>query len=196
MKFRTLPPSIQRQHKANPQMTDASPTTVNRTLRRLPNSAYRVREYLTEKEVDRLIETARKRGRNSQRDVAAILLAYRHGLRASELCSLKWSQIDLRNGRLHVNRAKGGIESVHPLHGPELRALRPLQGKSPYVFVTEAGTPVTTAWFLRMIQRTGEAATCFDIQLATSSPTKAKILGHWRIIWAIAICNRPLDIRP
>jgi Phage integrase family len=57
-----------------------------------------------------------------------------------------------------VNRAKGGIEGVHPLHGPELRALRPLQGNSPYVFTTEAGTPVTTAWFLRMVQRTGEAA--------------------------------------
>src|SRR6516165_5091078 len=101
-------------------MTDTTPTTVNRTLpQRLPNSAYRVREYLTEKEVDRLIETARKRGRNGARDAAAILLAYRHGLRASELCSLKWSQLDLRHGRLHVNRAIGGIESVHPLHGPE-----------------------------------------------------------------------------
>jgi type 1 fimbriae regulatory protein FimB/type 1 fimbriae regulatory protein FimE len=44
------------------------------------------------------------------------------------------------------------------LHGPELRALRPLQGSSPYVFMTEAGTPVTTAWFLRMFQRTGRAA--------------------------------------
>jgi len=92
---------------------------------RLPNSAYRVRKYLTEKEVDRLIEAARKRGRNDLRDAAAILPAYRHGLRAQELCSLRWSQVDLRNGRLHVNRAKGGIESVHPLHGPELRALRP-----------------------------------------------------------------------
>jgi len=118
-----------------------------------------VREYLTEKEVDRLIEAARKRGRNGARDAAAILLAYRHGLRATELCSLRWSQIDLRNGRLHVNRAKGGIESVHPLHAPELRALRSLQGSgSPYVFVTEAGTPVTPAWFLRMVQRTGRAA--------------------------------------
>jgi type 1 fimbriae regulatory protein FimB/type 1 fimbriae regulatory protein FimE len=47
---------------------------------------------------------------------------------------------------------------VHPLHGPELRALRPLQGPSPYVFVTEAGAPTTTAWFLRMVQRTGRAA--------------------------------------
>ena len=139
-------------------MTDVSPMTVNRTLRRMPNSSYRSREYLTEAEVERLIEAARKRGRNSARDSAAILLAYRHGLRASELCSLRWAQIDLSHGRLHVNRAKGGQESVHPLHGPELRALRPLQGSSPYVFTTEAGTPVTTAWFLRMIQRTGKAA--------------------------------------
>jgi type 1 fimbriae regulatory protein FimE len=124
----------------------------------MPNSAYRQREYLTEAEVNRLIEAARKRGRNGSRDAAAILLAYRHGLRAAELCSLRWSQVDLRNGRLHVNRAKGGAESVHPLRGPELRALRPLQGNSPYVFVTEAGTPVSTAWFLRMVQRTGQAA--------------------------------------
>jgi type 1 fimbriae regulatory protein FimE len=61
-------------------MSEATPTTANRTLRRLPNSAYRPREYLTEAEVDRLIEAARKRGRSGARDAAAILLAYRHGL--------------------------------------------------------------------------------------------------------------------
>jgi hypothetical protein len=45
-------------------MPDAALTTVNRTLlRRLPNAAYRQREYLTESEVHRLIEAARKRGR-------------------------------------------------------------------------------------------------------------------------------------
>jgi type 1 fimbriae regulatory protein FimE len=98
------------------------------------------------------------RVRTCPRDAAAILIAYRHGLRTAELCQLRWSQVDLRHGRLHVNRAKGGIESVHPLHGPELRVLRPLQGKSPYLFVTEAGTRVTTAWFLSMVQRTGKAA--------------------------------------
>src|SRR5262249_48869845 len=148
-----------RQSKEKLPMTDTTPATANRTLpRRKSNSAYRQREYLTEAEVERLIEAARKRGRNGARDSAAILLAYRHGLRAQELCQLRWAQVDLRRGRLHVNRAKGGIESVHPLHGPELRALRPLQGNSPYVFVTEAGTPVTTAWFLRMVQRTGKAA--------------------------------------
>jgi type 1 fimbriae regulatory protein FimB/type 1 fimbriae regulatory protein FimE len=139
-------------------MTEAAPTTANRTLRRLANAAYRSREYLTEAEVEKLIDAARKRGRNGARDAAAILLAYRHGLRAQELCQLRWSQIDLRHGRLHVNRAKGGQESVHPLCGPELRALRPLQGSSPYVFTTEGGTPVTTSWFLRMVQRTGVAA--------------------------------------
>ncbi len=139
-------------------MSETASTTANRTLRRLPNATYRQREYLTEAEVERLIEAARKRGRNGARDSAAILLAYRHGLRAQELCQLRWAQIDLRHGRLHVNRAKGGIESVHPLRGPELRALRPLQGNSPYVFITEAGTPVTTSWFLRMVQRSGKAA--------------------------------------
>ena len=107
------------------------------------------------REVDRGCTQA---GSQRYRDGAAILLAYRHGLRAAELCQLRWSQIDLRQGRLQVNRAKGGCASVHPLHGPELRALRPLQGGGPYVFVTEAGTPVTTAWFLRMVQRTGVAA--------------------------------------
>ena len=86
-------------------MTELTSTTAKRTLRRLPNASYRPREYLTEAEVGQLIEAARKRGRNGARDAAAILLAYRHGLRAAELCQLRWSQIDLRHGRLHVNRA-------------------------------------------------------------------------------------------
>jgi integrase len=53
-------------------MTEAAPTTAIRTLRRLPNATYRPREYLTEAEVERLIEAARKRGRNGARDAAAI----------------------------------------------------------------------------------------------------------------------------
>src|SRR5262245_19018967 len=101
-------------------MTERAPITADRTLpQRRRNADYRPREYLTESEVDRLIDAARKRGRNGARDAAAILLAYRHGLRASELVALQWSQLDLRHGKLHVNRAKGGIESVHPLHAPE-----------------------------------------------------------------------------
>ena len=50
-----------------------------------------------------------------------ILIGYRHGLRASELCDLQWSQIELATGRLHVRRAKNGSPSVHPMQGVLLR---------------------------------------------------------------------------
>jgi integrase len=105
-------------------------TIVNRTVpRRALNSDVRPREYLTEKEIERLQETARKRSRYGHRDATMILIAYRHGLRASELCGLRWDQIDLNSGRLHVRRAKGGIDNVHPLSGREIRACVSYAGK-------------------------------------------------------------------
>jgi hypothetical protein len=69
--------------------------------------------------------------------------------------------IELDSGRIHVRRAKNGVDSTHPLTGKEIRALRQLrrenlQGR--YVFNTERGGPVTRAWFLKMIRRTGELA--------------------------------------
>jgi integrase len=90
-----------------------------------------------------------------------ILLTYRHGLRASEVCGLRWDQVELDGGRLHVRRAKGGIDNVHPLSGKEIRALRQLRREnteSRYVFVTERGGPATAAGFLKIVARTGEAA--------------------------------------
>jgi len=120
----------------------------------------RMREYLTEKEVDRLIEAA-KQNRWGHRDATAVLIAYRHGLRASELVALRWSDIELQTGRLHVRRAKGGTPSVHPVSARESRALRRLQRESPasrYVFISERGAPLSVAGYQRMIARTGEAA--------------------------------------
>ncbi len=63
------------------------PNSVNGKVppRRIPNKLRRTREYLTEREVDRLIEAARKAGRYGHRDATLILLAYRHGLRVAEL---------------------------------------------------------------------------------------------------------------
>jgi type 1 fimbriae regulatory protein FimB/type 1 fimbriae regulatory protein FimE len=121
----------------------------------------RPREYLTEKEVERLIETARNHGRHGHRDATAILLAYRHGLRATELCELTWDMIELDGGRIHVRRAKNGVDSTHPLTGKEIRALRQLRREnlhSRYVFNTERGGPVTRAWFLKLLNRLSEAA--------------------------------------
>jgi ABC transporter substrate binding protein/Phage integrase family len=89
---------------------------------------------------------ARKFSRWGHRDATMILLGYRHGLRASELCDLQWSQVELGAGRLHVRRAKNGSPSVHPLRGDEIRALRRLQreqGQSPHVFMTERDAPMT-----------------------------------------------------
>ena len=86
-----------------------------------------------------------------------ILIAYRHGLRASEVCDLQWHQVELAAGRLHVRRSKRGTSPVHPLQGDELRALRRLQREeppsSPYVFVSEQRAPFTTGGFARMIER-------------------------------------------
>jgi integrase len=75
----------------------------------------------------RLQEAARKRSRYGHRDATMILVAYRHGPRASEVCNLRWDQIDLGSGRFHVRRAKGGIDTVHRLSGKEIRALRQLR---------------------------------------------------------------------
>jgi integrase len=59
------------------------------------------------KEIEKLIDAAGD-NRWGHRDATAILIAYRHGLRASELVSLRWDDIDFTAGKLHVRRAKGG----------------------------------------------------------------------------------------
>jgi type 1 fimbriae regulatory protein FimE len=125
----------------------------------IPHDQKRPREYLTETEVDELISTARKRGRHGHRDATMIMLAFRHGLRVSELCSLRWEQVDLDDGLLHVRRLKNGIASVHPLRGTELRALRKLQRQSqpsPYLFVSERGGPIMATSFRKLLSRIAE----------------------------------------
>ena len=64
------------------------------------------------------MDQAGKLGRHGARDAALLLLAYRHGLRVSELVALRWDMVDLKQGLLHVTRLKNGIPSVHPLRGP------------------------------------------------------------------------------
>ena len=134
------------------QRTDAKPpSTVNCT----------VRKYLTAREIEKLIDYARKHSRYGHRDSTMILVAYRHGLRASEVCDLQWHQVELNQGRMHVRRAKNGTPSVHPIRGDEIRALRKLRRESPneaYVFLTERGGPMSTIGFHHLIQRLGNAA--------------------------------------
>src|SRR3954471_21271738 len=110
--------------------------------------------------VERLIGAARQ-NRHGHRDATMIRVAYRHGLRVSELCALRWDQVDFEHGLLHVRRIKNGMPSVHPLGGGELRALRKLQREampSRYVFTTERQAPMSPAGFRKMLARTGEDA--------------------------------------
>jgi integrase len=127
---------------------------------RAANSAYRSREHLTPEEVEALIRAARGIGRYGHRDATAILLAYRHGLRASELCELRREQVDLDRGELHVRRLKSGKPSTNPIPGDEMRALRKLlkDVQGPYVFATERGGPLDRSGFLKIVRRAGEAA--------------------------------------
>jgi integrase len=137
----------------NLALDGATPNTVNSSVRR--------REYLTETEIERLMAAARKSSRYGHRDASMILIGYRHGLRASELCDLQWSQVELATGRLHVRRAKNGSPSVHPLQGDEIRALRRLQreqGPSSHVFMTERDGPMTPKAFHALLGRIGARA--------------------------------------
>lgn len=129
--------------------------------RRPKNADVRSREYLTASEVDDLMRAAGSIGRHRHRDRTLILIGYRHGLRVSELVALRWDQVDLKAGRLHVTRLKNGSSSVHPLRGPELRALRRLQREypaSPYLFTTERKGPITAPTVRKMIARAGREA--------------------------------------
>ncbi len=81
-------------------LTDtAVPTNV---LRKVPlrkrNDHYRSREHLTEDEVNAML--AGVSGRYPKRDKLLILMAYRHGLRVTELINLRWSDVDFKNARL------------------------------------------------------------------------------------------------
>ena len=101
------------------------PTLLNGTVPppRRRNKDVRPREYLTPKEVERLIAAAKKgRRRYGLRDATMILVTFRHGLRVSELCTLTWDQIDFSHGLIHVRRLKNGIPSEHQLGGEEMRA--------------------------------------------------------------------------
>ncbi len=131
---------------------------------RKPNIEYRTREHLTEEEVAKLL-AALKRNRHGYRDWLIGLITYRHGLRASEACDLRWDDIDLPKRTIGIRRLKGSIDSSHYLERDELAGLKRLKreqviaGKpSSYVFVNERGQPFGRMGIARMIERAGQIA--------------------------------------
>jgi integrase len=144
----------------NSMLAMVAPAIVNRTVLRKPNAELRTREHLTVGEVEKLIDAASS-NRQGQRDALMVLLAFRHGLRAAEVCDLRWEQIDFATATLHVRRIKNGTPATHPLTGREMRALRKHQrdsARSAFVFVSERGAPLTAPGFSRMVERAGRSA--------------------------------------
>jgi type 1 fimbriae regulatory protein FimB/type 1 fimbriae regulatory protein FimE len=131
---------------------------------RRKNAELRSREYLTPDEVAALITHAGKVGRHGIRDRALILVAYRHGLRVSELTALKWNQVDFQSAEMHVKRLKGGTGSVQPIKGDELRLLRKVKREyeSKYVFVSERGAPLSRSAVAAIVRRAGELSKIED----------------------------------
>jgi integrase len=123
-------------------------------LGRRPNAEHRKREHLTDTEIEKLIGAARG-NRYGHRDATMVLVAYRHGLRASEISELTWDAIDFPAATIHITRKKHGQPAAHQVRGDELRALRKLQKerepKSAFVFTSERGVPrlagtASTGW--------------------------------------------------
>jgi type 1 fimbriae regulatory protein FimE len=162
--------------------------SVKRPPRKPTNASRRTREDLTPQEVDRVIAVARKMGRHAVRNTALLLLMYRHGLRVAEAVALRWEVVDMQTGTIHVCRVKQGRAAVHPLRGPELRALRQLRRTYPgtaYLFVSERGGPLTARAAPHIVLRAGEMA-------GLSFPIHPHMLRH---ACGFYLANRGVDTR-
>jgi len=143
----------------------------NNILRNVPsrprNQDVRSREHLLPDEVNALMKAAGRVDRHHLRDRTVILVAYRHGLRVSELVGLSWDQVGFRRAQIHVNRLKSGSPATHPVEGDELRFLRRLRREyegSPFVFATERGGPLTRSTVSKLLSRAGQGAgLCFPV---------------------------------
>ena len=112
-----------------------------------------------------------------------ILIAYRHGLPASELVNLRVSDLDLRTGTIYCRRAKGSRSSLHPMKPDEGAALekvlrvRNLQ-MTDYVFQSERAEKLSRSAFWRIVtqagQRAGLPVNAYAHQLRHEGPIEIK----------------------
>jgi site-specific recombinase XerD len=126
----------------------------------------RSKNFLSEKEIDRLLDAARK-NRHGIRDHLILLMMYRHGLRVSELISIKLADLNLQQGRLWIRRLKNGLSVEQPLAGDELRAikryLKTRDSALPWLFLSERGQPMTRQSINYITATAGHKAKLGDI---------------------------------
>jgi integrase len=120
-----------------------SPAVVRtHTAERVRRSAERTITFLTQDELRRLFKVI-----HSKRDTAIFLVAYRHGLRASEIGLLQRADVDAKQGRISIHRLKGSISGMYPMQPDVLKAirsyLRTREDESPYLFVSNRNVPIS-----------------------------------------------------
>lgn len=119
------------------------------------------RDFLTPAEMELLLKSA-KEGRYGQRDYTMLLLAYRHGLRVSELVSLTRRDVSLAEARIWCARKKNGLSTSQPMAGDELRAVRAYLNKRedalPWLFVSSQGGQMTRQNINYLISEAGKRA--------------------------------------
>ena len=122
-----------------------------------------------------------------KRDQLMVLMAFRHGLRVSELCDLQWTDIEFRRGTVHVRRLKGSKDSTHYLEADESRPLKVLHkaSESRYVFTSERGGPMSAAGFRKQLARWG-------VKAKLRFPVNPHMLRH---ACGYALANRGMDTR-
>ncbi len=123
----------------------------------------RLRDYLTRDEVASLLRAAKKSPRYGARNYAMILLAYRHGLCASEVINLRVSDLDLSTGTIYCRRTKGSRSSLHPMKPDEVVVLKKVLRNcklqaTEYVFQSERAEKLSRSAFWRIVSQAGDRA--------------------------------------
>lgn len=134
------------------------PTNISETVDR------NAKNFLTQSEMKKFLETARK-GRHGVRDFCLMLMAYRHGLRVSELIDIRLKDLDFDAARIYVRRLKGSLSTHQPIEGDELRSIRAWlkirenypNSNSNYLFLSERG-PLTRQAVNYLVEQTGKRA--------------------------------------
>ena len=152
------------------------------------DSSTKDKNFLTESELDTLLKGALKT-RSPIRNQTIILTMFWHGLRVTELCRLKTTDLDLKAGRLFVKRIKNGLATTHPIRPEVMRNLKRYiksRGSSfSPLFTTEQGNQFTRQQINYILNRSAELS-------PLPFPVNPHMLRHG---CGFAMANRGLDTR-
>jgi site-specific recombinase XerD len=113
--------------------------------------------FLTQDEMRRLLNAI-----DSKRDFAIFLLAYRHGLRASEVGKLYTDDLDLKQYRIRIQRQKRSLAGIHPLQPDEVKALKTYLkergSNTPALFLSRNSTPISRRRLDELMKHYGKLA--------------------------------------